>query len=134
MKRRKSVAKSPSPSACDRSLQHIFTQQVSLQVPQTYTATSTNIDTSDQMTEPSMNSERYVKLFRNGRNQAVQIPKEFEFEGDEAILKKEGDRLILEPIRNEGLLATVRALGPLAGSFPDIDNHGTTLDGPQVDT
>ena len=34
--------------------------RVSLQVPQTYTAASTNIDTSDQMTEPSMNSERYV--------------------------------------------------------------------------
>ena len=79
-----------------------------------------------------MSQERHVKLFRNGRNQAVRIPKEFEFEGDEAILKRDGDRLILEPIRNEGLLATVRSLGPLTESFPDIDDLNITLDEPQV--
>ena len=81
-----------------------------------------------------MNQERHVKLFRNGRNQAVRIPKEFEFEGDEAILKRDGDRLILEPIRNGGLLATVRALGPLTESFPDIDDFNIDLDEPQVGT
>jgi len=81
-----------------------------------------------------MSQERHVKLFRNGRNQAVRIPKEFEFEGDEAIIKRDGDRLILEPIRNEGLLATVRALGPLPESFPDVDDLNTALDEPQVGT
>jgi len=81
-----------------------------------------------------MNRERHVKLFRNGRNQAVRIPKEFEFEGDEAILKRDGDRLILEPVRTEGLLATVRALGPLEESFPDIDDLDTDLDEPGVGT
>ena len=44
-------------------------------------------------------TERHVRLFRNGRNQAVRIPREFELEGDEAIMRKEGGRLILEPIR-----------------------------------
>ena len=29
---------------------------------------------------------RHVRLFRNGRNQAVRIPVEFELPGDEAIL------------------------------------------------
>jgi len=81
-----------------------------------------------------MNQERHVKLFRNGRNQAVRIPKEFEFEGDEAILKKDGDRLILEPVRNDGLLATVRSLGPLTEPFPDIDDLDSKLDEPQVGT
>ena len=38
-------------------------------------------------------SERHVRLFRNGRNRAVRIPREFELEGNEAILRKEGDRL-----------------------------------------
>lgn len=42
-----------------------------------------------------MSAERHVKLFRNGRNQAVRIPREFELPGDEAIIRKEGDRLIL---------------------------------------
>lgn len=43
--------------------------------------------------------ERHVRLFRNGGNQAVRITREFELAGDEAITHKEGDRLILEPIR-----------------------------------
>jgi antitoxin VapB len=41
--------------------------------------------------------ERHVKLFRSGRNQAVRIPREFELAGTDAIMRKEGDRLILEP-------------------------------------
>ena len=53
-----------------------------------------------------MIDERHVSLFRNGRNQAVRIPREFELEGTEAIIRKEGGRLIIEPVppRN-GLLA-----------------------------
>ena len=38
--------------------------------------------------EITMNSERHVSLFRNGRNQAVRIPREFELEGTEAIIRK----------------------------------------------
>ena len=34
-------------------------------------------------------SERHVRLFRNGRNQALRIPREFELEGEEAIIRKE---------------------------------------------
>jgi antitoxin VapB len=66
-------------------------------------------------------TERHVRLFRNGRNQAVRIPREFELEGDEAILRKEGDRLIIEPIRKEGLLALLASLEPLDETFPDVD-------------
>ena len=40
-----------------------------------------------------MSVERRVRVFRNGRNQAVRIPREFEFPGDEAIMRKEGKRL-----------------------------------------
>ena len=42
-----------------------------------------------------MISQRYVKLFKNGRNQAVRIPREFEFPGEAAIMRKEGERLII---------------------------------------
>lgn len=76
-----------------------------------------------------MKEERHVRLFRNGRNQAVRIPREFELEGDEAILRKEGDRLILEPIRTGKLLSVLRALGPLKEPFPDIDDPLLPLDG-----
>ena len=44
-------------------------------------------------------SQRHVRLFSNGRNQALRIPRELELEGEEALIHKEGDRLIVEPIR-----------------------------------
>ena len=47
-----------------------------------------------------MHGERYVSLFRNGRNQSIRIPREFELEGTEAVIYKEGDKLI-EPIRKK---------------------------------
>lgn len=76
--------------------------------------------------------ERHVRLFRNGRNQALRIPREFEFEGDEAILRKEGDRLIVEPVRIGRLLALLRTLEPLDEPFPDIDEDLPALDEPAL--
>ena len=67
-------------------------------------------------------AERHVRLFRNGRNQAIRIPREFELEGEEAIIYKEGDRLVIQPIRKGKLLALLAALSPLTESFPDIDD------------
>lgn len=75
-----------------------------------------------------MSSERYVKLFRNGRNQALRIPREWELDGDEAIIRREGDRLIVEPVRKGDLLALLSALQPLEETFPDIDESLTPLD------
>ncbi|MDC0598541.1 type II toxin-antitoxin system VapB family antitoxin [Gammaproteobacteria bacterium] len=41
-----------------------------------------------------------AKLFVNGRNQAVRIPKELEFKGVDAItIEKKGNALILMPAR-----------------------------------
>jgi antitoxin VapB len=73
-------------------------------------------------------STRHVRLFRNGRNQAIRIPREFELEGDEAVLRKEGDRLIIEPVRKDRLLALLASLEPLEDVFPDIDEDLTSLD------
>ena len=67
-------------------------------------------------------TERHVRLFRNGRNQALRIPREFELEGEEALIHKEGDRLIVEPIRKGRLLALLASLSPLTEPFPDIDD------------
>ena len=72
--------------------------------------------------------ERQVRLFRNGRNQALRIPREFELEGSEAILRKEGDRLIVEPVRKGRLLALLDTLEPLSDPFPDVDEDLTPLD------
>ncbi|WP_275790053.1 antitoxin [Pararhizobium gei] len=73
------------------------------------------------MTVIQVDQEREVKLFRNGRNQAVRIPVEFELPGNEAIMRKEGERLIIEPKRKSGLLEWLRAQEPWTEEFPDID-------------
>lgn len=65
-------------------------------------------------------SERHVKLFKNGRNQAVRIPREFELPGNEAIMRKEGDRLIIEPTPPKSLLGVLATLAPLDEEFPPI--------------
>jgi antitoxin VapB len=67
-----------------------------------------------------MDTERRVRLFRNGRNQAVRIPRDFELPGDEAILRREGDRLILEAVPRRPLLAVLADLQPLDEDFPPI--------------
>ena len=72
--------------------------------------------------------ERHVRLFRNGRNQALRIPREFELEGEEALIRKEGDRLIVEPIRKGQLLALLASLEPLDEPFPDVDEDLPPLD------
>ena len=77
-------------------------------------------------------SERHVRLFRNGRNQALRIPREFELEGEEAIIHKEGDRLIVEPIRKGKLLALLATLDSLDDPFPDIDDDLPPLDDVQL--
>jgi antitoxin VapB len=66
--------------------------------------------------------QRHVKLFRNGRNQAVPIPGEFELPGDEAIMHRDGDRLVIEPARKRGLLALLETMEPVDDAFPKIQD------------
>ena len=70
-----------------------------------------------------MSNQRHVRLFRNGRNQAVRIPVEFELPGDEAIMHREGDRLVIEPARKRGLIALLAAMKPLDVEFPEIEDR-----------
>jgi antitoxin VapB len=67
--------------------------------------------------------ERHVKLFKNGRNQAVRIPREFELPGEDAIMRKEGERLIIEPAPPKSLLAVLAILAPLDEDFPKISDR-----------
>jgi antitoxin VapB len=60
--------------------------------------------------------ERDVRLFRNGRNQAVRIPREFELPGRVAVIRKEGDRLVLEPKRKNK-----KSLKELFASWEPLD-------------
>ena len=67
-------------------------------------------------------STRRVSLFRNGKNQAIRIPRDFEMQASEAKLTKDGDRLILEPIMDvPALLDVLSSLPQIKVEFPDVD-------------
>jgi antitoxin VapB len=67
-------------------------------------------------------TERHASLFRNGRNQAVRIPREFEMEGTEVLMRKEGDRLIITPIRKNRLLDLLASWEPLEEGLPEVED------------
>mgnify|MGYP005816530529 CR=1 FL=1 len=66
--------------------------------------------------------ERRVKLFKNGRNQAVRIPRGFELPGKNAVMRKEGEKLIVEAVTPKSLLAVLATLAPLDEEFPAISD------------
>ena len=68
-----------------------------------------------------MTAERRVKIFRNGRNQAVRIPREFELPGEDAVMRKEGARLVIEAAPPPSLLALLATLKVLDEDFPPIE-------------
>ena len=69
-----------------------------------------------------MPEERRVHLFRNGRNQVLRIPREWELEVDEALLRREDGVLTIVPVPREGLIPWLATLGPLDVAFPDVDD------------
>jgi antitoxin VapB len=82
---------------------------------------------------------RHVRLFRNGANQAVRIPKEFELSTQDAIIRQVAGGLLLEPILTpqfpvgsiEGLLAalaTMQAIPDDEPPFPNVDEGLPPLD------
>lgn len=76
----------------------------------------------------SQGAERRVSLFRNGRNQALRIPRDLELEGDEAVIRKEGDSLVIEPVRKGRLLKLLQGWDPIDEEFPDVDSDLEPLD------
>ncbi|ASW08684.1 antitoxin [Rhizobium sp. 11515TR] len=72
--------------------------------------------------EPS--PPREAKLFRNNKSQAVRIPADFELPGDRVMIHRDGDRLIIEPVRRKNLLDVLASLEPLGpeDQFPEIDD------------
>jgi antitoxin VapB len=65
---------------------------------------------------------RTVRLFRNGRNQAVRIPVEFELPSNEAVIHREGNRLVLEPVQRRSLASILDSLETLDETFPEISD------------
>ena len=79
----------------------------------------------------SASSARRARLFRNGRNQAVRIPRALELETDEVIIYREDHRLVMEPVERRPSLAQVLSrLEPLAEDFGDLDDPPTRPEDP----
>jgi antitoxin VapB len=70
-----------------------------------------------------MPNPRHVKLVRRDGHQLIRIPVGFELPGEEAIMHRDGDRLVIEPVRKRNLLALLETLKPFDGNFPEIDDQ-----------
>ncbi|MBD8555110.1 antitoxin [Rhizobium sp. CFBP 8762] len=72
----------------------------------------------------SYSEPREAKLFRNNKSQAIRIPVDFEMPGDRVTIHRDGDRLIIEPVRRRNLLQVLAELKPLGpeDQFPEIDD------------
>ena len=67
-----------------------------------------------------MSTAREVRLFRNGRNQAVRIPREFELPGDRAVMRQEEGRLVIEPAPRRSLSEVLDSLPDPGEDMPEI--------------
>lgn len=67
-------------------------------------------------------STHHAALFRNGRNQAVRIPRQLELEGSEVLIHKEGDSLILTPIRPHRLRELLASWAPTDDTLPEVED------------
>lgn len=75
-----------------------------------------------------MQTEQLVHLERVGNRQTLHIPREFELASDEVLVRKEGERLIIEPAQPLSLLAYLATLEPIEDEFPDVDTGLLPLD------
>jgi antitoxin VapB len=68
-----------------------------------------------------MNESRPVKLFRDGNEQAVHIPREFELPGEDAVMRKEGDTVTISPKKRQSSLREwLTSLEPIDEEWPEI--------------
>jgi len=70
----------------------------------------------------TINTARKVSFLRDGRNQVIYIPKEYELEGSEAFIRRVGNSLIIEPVTKSTLLELLSTLQPMDESMPEIED------------
>jgi antitoxin VapB len=75
-----------------------------------------------------MPNSLHVSLSTNGQEQILTIPHEFALSGTEVLLRKEGHRLIVEPLPPSSLLSLLKDLQDITDNFPDTDETLLPLD------
>jgi antitoxin VapB len=69
-----------------------------------------------------MSPPRHIRIFKNGRNQAIRIPRDLELPVNEATIRREGNRLIIEPVERNSLLELISTWEPLDVEFPEVSD------------
>lgn len=72
---------------------------------------------------PAPASARRASLFRNGRNQAVRIPRDLELPGEEVLIWREGSRLVIEPLARPSLGRLLSSWQPLPETLPEFEDN-----------
>ncbi|MDZ4784521.1 MAG: AbrB/MazE/SpoVT family DNA-binding domain-containing protein [bacterium] len=71
---------------------------------------------------------RHLSLLQDGEEQVLTIPQEFALSSTEVLLRKEGNRLIIEPISSGSLLSLLATLEDIPENFPNVDEGLLPLD------
>ncbi len=71
----------------------------------------------EEIRRPFEGPRTRAKLFQHGGSQAVRLPKAFRFEGGEVSVRREGDAVILEPVKPTGPWTPQR----LAAFWAEVD-------------
>jgi antitoxin VapB len=69
--------------------------------------------------DEAMPSARHVRIFKNGRNQAIRIPREMELSTSEVTIHRDGNRLVIEPVERTSLLDMLSTWGRLDVDFSE---------------
>ncbi len=76
----------------------------------------------------TMISQYQVRLFHNGRNQTLNIPHAFEMPSNDVMIRKDGERLIIEPFKKRSLLELLATLPDIDEDFSNVDEGLLPLD------
>lgn len=72
--------------------------------------------------------EQTIYLSQVGSKQVLNIPEQFEIHSQEVVIRKEGDRIIIEPVKRPSLLALLSTLPDIEDEIPDVDQGLLPLD------
>jgi antitoxin VapB len=75
-----------------------------------------------------MVTQYQVRLLHNGRNQTLNIPHAFEMPSNDVVIRRDGERLIIEPFKKRSLLELLATLEDIDEDFPNIDDGLIRLD------
>ncbi|TYQ25652.1 antitoxin [Pseudanabaena sp. UWO310] len=75
-----------------------------------------------------MVTQYQVRLFHNGRNQTLNIPHALEMPSNDVVIRRDGERLIIEPFKKRSLLELLATLEDIDEDFPNVDEGLVPLD------